>query len=115
MEKLSKMVKALLVKTQRGELDWQESSVAKSYHLSFPTNSVRIREATGRNGGTDYFLDIINADGQMAESVSDVALDQWQIGMDPSHFKMMQELFASARRVAFGAEKVIDDILGRLT
>lgn len=115
------LVNRLLEKTIRGEIDWRSSINDDTFQVSFGDNTLRIREARRKVTGaevTDYYLDLINAEGLIVESISDVEIDEDQ---DPDgnnsekiYFKKMKEIHQLARRTVLGSEKILNSILTKL-
>ncbi|MGA8551587.1 MAG: hypothetical protein WB678_15260 [Stellaceae bacterium] len=115
-EKYQELVKRLIDKTNRREIDWKESSFSGVYQVAFSNYSITIgEESSPRQSAPDYVISIINSDGNTMDSFSDVTLDA---GRDPerglNYFEILRDLYGKARRQALGVDKALDEILNEL-
>jgi hypothetical protein len=62
---------------------------------------------TSGQAESDYQIQLLNDEGEVLDSFSDIELGQ-------GYFEKMKNLFGTARRTALGTEKVLDEIIGEL-
>lgn len=111
-EKVWLLIERLYDKTKRGEIAWKETESKLEYQVSFSNYSVRIGERESNiSNNVDYWIYIINEEGDIVEAVSDVVLNENNYG---NAYAIMGEMFGSARRKAKGVDKALDDLLGEL-
>jgi hypothetical protein len=110
MEKQRRLVETLLERTMNGLIAWKETADNGTYQVSFASNSVQIKE--GGENNADFVIDLINDEGVVVDSFSDVDIGG---SMPAKYFVMMKDLYQRARRIALGSEQILDDILGELT
>lgn len=115
IDKHQELVRTLHRMTSSGRIAWKKAATDDEFQASFSRNSIRISTASTERG-QDYYISLINSIGDVADSFSDVDLDRGQISFDgsPEFFRLMGELYAMARRSAFGADKILDSILEQL-
>lgn len=113
LEKYGNLVERLLRKTRDGSLEWKTSVQEGRYQISFKDNAVRIRAREDEENPM-VFLELINDEGVVAETINDEELDS-SIPRD-KHFwyKEMATLYGLARRSALGSDKILDEILNDL-
>jgi len=114
MDKQKKLVRTLLARTKRGDVEWKESIPTNAYQVSFKDNSVLIRLIPGkRDEPDDYEMSLLDAEARTVDSFTDVDLAQTEADSQASSiwFKTMRELYDLARRTALGSEKVLNEIL----
>jgi hypothetical protein len=110
--KYKQLIERLLAKTDKNELDWKEAALPNTFQVSFADYSVTIRETPNNKGDVDYYISILNSEGETVDSVSDVHLDGTQGA--GYYFRSMGELFQNARRQALGVDKALNQILDEL-
>ena len=108
------LVSMLRDQTRKGLLDWKEHPQDGAFQLSFPQHSLVVSAARGEFDMPDYYIRVLNDEGTVVDSFSDVEL--WQSMSDAEKAASsvagdMQEIYESARRTALGAEKAVDEIL----
>ena len=104
-QKIILVIQKLIDKTSAGEIGWEETELENVYQAVFPEYSVRIWPR-----GEDFVLGIFNAQGALIEEVSDVALkDELS-----DSYRIMKDLYLSARRAAMGVDQALDEILSSL-
>lgn len=103
--KPARFVTLLYEKTLNGELNWEPTETEDVYQCAFPNYSVRISER-----GADYVVTIYNEQGTVIEEMTDVTLKD---EIDNS-FEKMRQIYDTARRVAMGVDKALDDLLSYL-
>ena len=107
--KLIKIVELLISKTADGDVIWEPTAEEGVFTYSFPSHSVRLYTSDGPQG-RDIVIDIINADGEVIEAVTDQDLQP----SIPAAYTMMAAMYETARRQASGVESVLDEILDQL-
>jgi hypothetical protein len=110
MEKQRRLVETLLDRTINGPIAWKETAEDGTYQVSFASNSLQIKE--DGPDGKDIVIDLINDEGVAVDSFSDRDIETSEPG---KYFRMMQDLYQRARRIALGSEQILDNILGELT
>ena len=115
-EKLAKLAYKLHQMTDRGKISWQETMTAGVYQASFSDYSVQISiEQSGREPVVR--IGIFGTDGNELESFTDEELSpEWLSEFEgiAGAFGMMYGTYQTARRVALGTEKAINQILSAL-
>ncbi len=109
MEKLASLVTKLLLLTDKQKLQWEQTESSSVFQVSFPEYSIRIFPRQGREG-TDYHIAVLNSDGDVIDTASDVSLKEHLT----DSYEKMQYLHDAARRSAFGVDKALDNILESL-
>lgn len=109
-DKRTDLVRLLIEKTDTGALKWGPLG-ADSAEVEFGAATVVVRpsERFGQDE-KDIHLDIYS-NGTMVESFSDVDLFR---DTEEPWYPEMKRLLAAARRVAVGADQVMDEILNSL-
>ena len=107
----TRLIEYLLTLSRKRELEWKEAVFPDAFETSFPSYSLLIGTEEGRNG-TDYYIFIVGANGEIVDRFTDVDISQSSEGFDA--FSKMREIHDSARRIAKGADKALDEILGEL-
>lgn len=106
--KIAKLLNLLIEKTESGELEWEPTVKSDVFQANFPRYSVRILTREGETGfDLDIVLQIINEEGMIVESVSDPQVSDFI----ESAFLRMRALHASARRIAMGVDRALDEII----
>jgi hypothetical protein len=112
--KRRQLVKRLLDSTHSGQTTWEVTGDDNAFLTSFPNYSIRIIFLhPGNQPDPDYYLQIINQDSQLIEEFSDTELGSDMNNIRES-FRMMRDMYNTARRNALGVDKAIDDILEAL-
>lgn len=104
MEKLSRLLVALLSQTERGQIEWRSTADDKMFQFSMPDSTVCIAHSRGDS----YYLSVMNNEGQIIDRFSDRDLDSFESS------DQMERLYVLARRKALKAEETLDGILARL-
>jgi hypothetical protein len=112
LEKHGRLIELLLQRTSRGQIDWKPAVQEEAFQVSFKDNSVRISKDEEQDERW-YKLELINNQGSTVDVVTSFELDHEQQTNLHWHLKM-RELHDLARRTAFGAEKVLNQILSEL-
>ena len=113
--KIATVIMKLLEATRDGKVEWEQTEKEGVFQTSYPDFSIRIytqptREATVENA-LDYALEIYNSKGTIIESATDMDL----LNQMESPFKLMAELYDSARGYALGLEQALDSIIETLS
>jgi len=104
--KIVRLIQGIVKQTEAGKINWEVTESEEVFQASFPNYSIRL-SYTASDMGTDYWLTIMNDEGSVIESVSDV---QIKSELDGS-YRIMESLYSNARRVALGVDKALDDLL----
>ncbi|MCE1016644.1 hypothetical protein LU640_05030 [Pseudomonas monteilii] len=104
--KIARLLELLIERTESGELEWEPTVKSDVFQANFPRYSVRIL-TTEAEIDIDIVLQIINEEGLVVESVRDPQLN----GFVESAFLKMRALHESARRIAMGVDKALDEII----
>ena len=117
-KQLATLAYNLYKKTADGKVDWEETVLKDVYQSSLANYSVRISlEESESIIPNDVRITIINSEGSVVESFSDVDLnDSWlsEFNIDGGAYRMMHSTYEIARRTALGSEKAVADILREL-
>lgn len=119
-EKQATLVKRLLIKTDEGKLEWEGAVRDGFYQVSFPDYTVQIGIVAGEGGDDDIEIDILGADGEIADGFRDTDLMGFPGAPmktregHASWYLTMFELANIARRSAHGADKALDSVLSAL-
>jgi hypothetical protein len=106
------LVDRLIYRTERGEVNWQETANPEAFQVAFPNYSVVVSaEQSTQSDEMDIVIILMNSAGNTIEAFSDVDLHQ-ETG-DPFYPKMKM-MYDSARRKATRADEAIDEILKEL-
>ena len=110
-QKIASIIQRLSTVTAEQHDLWERTSEEGVFQASFLGYSVRLSiNSDNYSEGQDYVLSIYDEDGVMVESVADTDLQ----GVLAQPYKMMQDLYESARRRTMGVEEALDTILDAL-
>ena len=112
-DKQAELVSRLYKSTVDGKLDWKPAVREGAFQVSFPTYTVVLAA-----DGADYYIEIINDNGDSIENFSDMDLTKGSDisgQINSSWFATMREMEVMARRRALGADKALDDLLRELS
>ncbi|ULO25242.1 hypothetical protein [Methylocystis sp. SB2] len=115
--KQMKLVNKLVELTNAGELEWKQSVKNDVFQLSLRDNTIMIKLNHDDFDIPDVEIDLINGDGQLVESFTDSNLradNESPEEMRDKWYSLMSDLYESARRIALGADKVLNEILSDL-
>ena len=114
-----KLVDKISKLTRERKIEWKKSIVripniiGNAYQVSIGNASIRISTRNSPSStDPDYIITILNGDGEVVESFSDVDLNE--TGKIETPFKILQEMYATAGRIALGADIILNDLLGDL-
>ena len=111
-KKQIRLAEKLISDTERGYLDWQEGPRPETYQLSLKNSAMVIsRVHNDYTEQSDIIIEILNGEGLIVDSFSDVELTQYA---EESWYPKLNNLYESARRTALGSERLIDEILVEL-
>jgi hypothetical protein len=110
-EKYKRLIKGLVDKTDRHELDWKEAAPANAFQVSFANYSIMIMKTENHQGSNLYITRILNSDGDVIDDFSDEELTQ-TIG--DYYYNVMDTLYLKIRRQVLGVDKALDEILNEL-
>jgi predicted metalloprotease with PDZ domain len=93
---------------------WKETETEGLFQVSFADNSIRIgtRDSKQDQGADEYFVSIFNSQGDLVEEIGD------EDGEDETQrrklYRLLKEMYETARRQAKGVDQVLDEILREL-
>lgn len=110
LEKQLKMVQLLLLHSKGGDLDWKPTANKDTMSVTFEKASVLLKQTPSREvpDEYDYMIRVVNDDGVVIESFSDVDLGEGEA------YRWMNEMFNLARRKALGVDSALDSIISEL-
>ena len=111
--KLAELVRRVHERTMAGKLAWEESSSRNVFQISFPKYTVQTSYQSGREGSIDYLIRILNEENVVIEQATDVDLEN-DLGDTGVSYKLMEELYLTARRIAMGVDQALDTLLESL-
>jgi hypothetical protein len=110
-QKIVDLIKRIRSATSDGDIAWHETERDGVFQASFSNYSTRISKGNSYHdeGVEQYFLSILNDDGDTIEKVGD------EDGRDEKErallYGVMKEIYDTARRQSMGVDKAIDEIL----
>jgi hypothetical protein len=113
--KLITFVKKLSQRTLEGKVPWEKTVEDAVFQAAFPAYSITIGTRETQNefeSGVDYVIKIFNDEGGLVEVIADP--DFAKGDFDGGAFRVMEEIYAVARRTAMGVEKALDSLLASL-
>jgi hypothetical protein len=115
LSKPKRLVNALFRKTQKGEIDWEESLSDNTFQVSFKDHTVQLGIAVSQEGSRIIVVSVLNEEGVVVDRFNDEELDHedGERGAGP-WYRMMQELHNLALRHARGADKALNSILSEI-
>jgi hypothetical protein len=116
MEKQKRLVRLLLKKTERGELDWREAVSANTFQVALTDKVLRIRTTPSRvtDEDVDFHIELVNSEGKIIDTFTDVELHQSEEDRDTRWYVQLRDLFDMARRTALGSEQILNELLSEL-
>lgn len=109
-EKILALIEKLYLKTQRGDIIWEETTTAEEFQAAFSKNTVQLYQS--ENGG--YCIRILNESGHILESASSYDLMAKAPDHNGVHLEM-ERLFTMARRQALGVDSALDNLLDEIS
>ena len=120
-EKLIEFVTKLEAKTLSGNVKWEETAATDVFQATLSSFVIRICRSEARDGSTDLEIDLVSKDGTIIESLSDGQflrmVRKYQSAgalLEVNAHGVMESIFTSARRMALGVDKALDDVLSEL-
>jgi hypothetical protein len=113
--KLVQLVLLLHQKTLSGSIDWKMGRTPNNYEAVLGGFTIRLSSQHGNyeEEALDYFMEVVDADDLVVESVSDPELHE-VLPADLNAYTIMREMYTRASRVALGADKAVEAILKAL-
>ncbi len=104
----------ILERTKEDAIKWEATHSDETFQASFPTFSIRISRIHypveyPEDDGINYQLDIYNKDGKLIEEIYPSHLEEIR-----NRFLVFNEIFLLARRMAFGVEEALDELISVL-
>lgn len=102
--------------TEQGRVDWRKAPDDETIQVSFAKNSVQLSKVARKEGESPiYALLFRDATGEVVDRVSDVKIDLELFDkVDDVYYHRLEAMFEAGRRKAFGADKVLNEILQAL-
>lgn len=97
------LIQALIDKTQQKKIGWEPGPTTNMFYSNLGGLGVAISPA-----GQDFTIDLFDENGNIVESLSDVAFSS---GGYPNAYATMSALYELAKAEATGSEKVVDSLL----
>jgi hypothetical protein len=111
-EQQVELLNRLSAKTKEGSLDWKKTADDNTLQVSFRKNSVQLQKTKLPTANPSYSVALLDGEGNVVEEFHDAELDQDKFGQTDQHFyELMAEMYERARRRAYGADKVLSEIL----
>ena len=107
-QKHEALVAHLQRKSHDGQLEWEESALGDAFEVALANYTIRIEVE-----GNDYKVSILDKEGRVIESFTDVDLDG-RDSQETPYYRVMKEVYGMARRIAMGVDRVLNDILAEL-
>ena len=101
----------LISKTEKGELEWEETADPDAFQVAFPNYSLWVDLVETPNGSRDIVITLFNSAGNKIDEFSDVDLST---ETNLQYYTKMNTMYQSARRKAVRADEAYDDILKQL-
>jgi len=110
--KIVQIVNKLINATDDGKVNWEETEIEDVFQVSYPSYSIRLFKTPSETdpGDIDYVISILNENGKILESATDVALKD----LLPDSYLKMKALHESAKGYALGIEQTLDKIISDL-
>lgn len=109
-EKLSRLIVALIEKTESGKVTWNKTVSMNRYLANFSQNAISIKRFPSEleEDRTHYIFSLLNGDGEEIES----KYTEWPGRR--TDYRNLEKLFNLARRSAQNVEENIDSLLQTL-
>jgi hypothetical protein len=114
-DKKKRLVSLLNEKTRAKEIEWERGKSDGEFVANVGQNVVKLKQGVdpfSQGIATDYIVMLVNAEGKVGESFTDVDLDVGE-GTKAWH-GVLSDLYAEARRSALHSDALIDSILDEL-
>ncbi|MCK4570748.1 hypothetical protein KAT84_02240 [Candidatus Bipolaricaulota bacterium] len=109
-EKQRILVNRLASRTEAGYIHWEETEIEGVFQVSFSSSSVQISLQGANTPEPDVVIRLFNAEGKHVDEFSDRDVAD---GDFPA-YRIMYEMFETARSQALGVEQVLDSLLADL-
>jgi hypothetical protein len=116
LSKLAIIIEKIHEQTISGKLEWEQTEKNGVFQVSFPNYSIRMSShpSTESDDTQDYIISIYDSNGLLLESASDLELIE-QIPGNGAAYRIMKEIYESAKGYALGVEQALDSIISELT
>lgn len=108
------LVKKLSKLTNEQRLSWEKvvSRGVSQFQVSIGEATVRIRMKESGPHDPDYIISVLDSTGVTVETFSDVDVrDEENF---PDAFKLMEEIYKKAGRIALGTDRILNNLLSDL-
>lgn len=114
--KLLTLVDRLHRKTLAGQVPWTETTSQNEYAANFSGLSLSIKTLFDPDwpDKPDYVVKILNTEGRLVEEFSNVELSTLVTDAEPHPYKLLEEIYRGARRIAMGVDNALDLLLNEL-
>ena len=92
-----------------GTLEWTDSIIRSAFEVSLSNYTIRVSMEND-----DYRVNILDGQGRTVESFTDVDLDKGAGELTHRYYKMLSEIYDMARRIAYGVDEALNNILDEL-
>ena len=99
-DRLRDLIKPLIQATQAGKIVWQPTAKEGAFRVALGDGLVRIEQISG-----DYVIYLVSRKGQVIDELNPSAATNYNT------YKLLDDLYRSARLSAFDADAVIDSML----
>ena len=115
--KLTTLIKQLKFRTDKGKMRWGEAVESDTYQVSFSDFTLKINKREDPfSDAPDYIVTITDDQGKVIEEFTDEELDSLDsTGEGAQYYRLMREIYETARRYALGTEDVVESILKSLS
>lgn len=114
MEKQKRLVASLVRRTKDSSIEWQSTIREGRFQVNFTTSSVQIYSTPTDMDEDDIHIALLNDQGDVVESFTDVSLTRDSDEEGKSWYPIMLELYSLARRSVLGADRLLDSMLNEL-
>jgi hypothetical protein len=112
-DKITRFFTSLYFTTLDDKVQWDKALADDTYQTSFDNYSVRISKWCYPPNEEEYFITIIDTEGEEIARIGPADLDNVTYN-GKSPWQAFRELFEKVRRTALGVEKALDDLLQSL-
>lgn len=110
-EKFFHFLDALHKKTLSNKVTWESTNVDNIYQVDFSKYSVQVSFVEHGFDEHNFCITIYNNEGNVMESFDDEELTN---AGKPESYKVLKEIYETARRQALGTEQALDELLNAL-
>ena len=114
--RLVQLIEKIHERTMAGRVNWEATAKVSAYQCAFSDFTIVIDAVRNRENPEeiDYVFSIVNSDGVIIEKIDDIALTRELDSDTGAGYKLMTQMYNSARRTAMGTERAIDALLKEL-